>query len=92
MDEEVSLSTRTGMEDVNLGNLKNLLVPLIEKVDQLRESVDTKYGKLESAILTQRRKISEELQKIENSITTQQSEIKNSLTLWINENSHKVQK
>ena len=44
MDEKVSLSARMAMEDVNLGNLKNLLVPLTEKVDQLRESVDYKYS------------------------------------------------
>ena len=34
-------------EDMNLGNLKSLLVPLMEKVDQLRESVDNKNSKIE---------------------------------------------
>ena len=43
MDKGAPESTK----DINLGNLKSLQVPLMEKVDQLRESVDTKHSKIE---------------------------------------------
>ena len=36
--------------------LRKLLIPVMEKVDQLREAVDTKYEKLENEITTQTRK------------------------------------
>ena len=57
MDERASLTNSTAAEEMNLGNLKDLLVPLIEKVAQLRESVDTKYSKLESAISMQKKEV-----------------------------------
>ena len=33
-----------------MDNIKELLVPLLEKVDELKQSVDNKYSKLEDAI------------------------------------------
>ena len=80
------------IEDLNIGNLKSLLSPLIEKVDQLRDAVDTKCTKLESVITTQKHEESEELHKIKESISHQRSEIKDSLAARIDENSKKVQR
>ena len=80
------------IEDLNIGNLKTLLGPLIEKVDQLRDAVDSKCTKLELAITTQKHEVSEELHKIEESISNQKSEIKDSLATRIDENSKKVQR
>ena len=60
--------------------LKSLLIPLMEKVDKLRESVDSKYTKLEDAITTQKKEVSQELHKLEETITTQHVELKDSLT------------
>ena len=40
--------------DVSSDNLKSLLIPLMEKVDKLREALDTKYEKLENTINMQK--------------------------------------
>ena len=40
--------------ETNVDNLQNLLIPLMEKVDQLREAVYNKYSKLEETITTQK--------------------------------------
>ena len=79
------------LEDSNMGNLKSLLQPLIEKVDELRDMVDNKYAKLETAISTQKQEVSEELHKIDESISRQTDEIWGSLMTWIEENNRKVQ-
>ena len=75
-----------------MGILKSLLGPLIEKVDQLRDAVDSKYTKLEAAITTQKQEVSEELHKIENMISNQRDEIKDLLAARIDKNSKKVQR
>ena len=72
-------------------NLKSLLIPLMEKVDKLRELVDSKYTKLEDAIKMQKKEVSQELHKLEETITTQRVEIKDSLTNQIQESNMKVQ-
>ena len=59
--------------DSNTENLKSMLLPLMEKIDQLRESMDRKYTKLEDAISTQQKEMSAELRKIDETIATQQS-------------------
>ena len=84
--------TNQQIEDPNIGNLKSLHGPLIEKVDQLRDVVDSQYTKPESAIATQKQEVSEELNKIGESISNQRSEIKDSLTARIDKNSKKVQR
>ena len=61
-------------------NIKELLVPLLEKVDRLRETVDNKYSKLEDAITTQKSEVSYEIHKLEETITSQREELKNSIT------------
>ena len=73
-------------------NLKSLLIPLMKKVDQLREAVDNKYTKLEDAIATQKTEVADELCKIEESIMTQRAELKESLSTQIHENNNKVQR
>ena len=45
------------IEDLNIGNLKSLLGSLIEKVDQLRDAVDSKCTKLELTITTRKHEI-----------------------------------
>ena len=52
---EVKMPTDT-IADVKSDNLKCLLIPLMEKVDKLRETVDTKYERLESTITTQKKR------------------------------------
>ena len=56
--------------DSNTENLKSLLILLMDKVNQLRESMDRKYTKLEDAISTQKREVLGELHKIDEMITT----------------------
>ena len=68
---EVMDSSQIEVGVSNADNLKSLLIPLMEKVDKLRESVDNKYVKLEDAITMQRREVSQELHKFEETITTQ---------------------
>ena len=63
----------------------------MEKVDQLRESVDRKYTKLEGVISTQKREVLGELCKIDETIMAQRSELKDSLTQQIQENNSKLQ-
>ena len=60
-------------------NIKKLLVPLLEKVDELRETVNNKYSKLEDAITTQKSEVSNEIHKLEETITSQREELKNSI-------------
>ena len=72
-------------------NIKELLVPLLEKVNKLRETVNNKYSKLEDAITTQKSEVSNEIHKLEEKITSQREELKNSLLHQIQENNLKVQ-
>ena len=72
-------------------NIKEILVPLLEKVDKLRETVDNKYSKLEDAITTQKSEVSNEIHKLEKTITLQREELRNSLSHQIQENNLKVQ-
>ena len=74
-----------------MDNIKELLVPLLEKVDELRETVNNKYSKLEDAITTQKSEVSNEIHKLEETITLQREELKNSLLHQIQENNLKVQ-
>ena len=78
--------------DIESGNLRNLLIPLMEKVDQLREAVDSKYTMLEDVITTQKKEVSEELRKIDETITMQRSELRESISTQIQENNSKMQK
>ena len=47
-----------------MDNIKELLVPLLEKVDELKDSVDNKYSKLEDAITIQKSEVSNEIHKL----------------------------
>ena len=59
--------------------LKEVIGPLIAEVTQplltelklLRESVDTRYSKLEEAIMSQHQEVTEEIHRLESSLTTQ---------------------
>ena len=53
-DGEEGTTSSNSNTDVSSDNLKSLLIPLMEKVDKLREAVDTKYEKLENTINTQK--------------------------------------
>ena len=72
-------------------NLQKLLLPLINKVDQLREVVDHKCTKLEDTITSQKQEMTLELQKLEKTITTQREEIKLSITHQMQENNIKIE-
>ena len=76
---------------LEMDNFKELLVPLLEKVDELKQSVDNKYSKLEDAITIQKSEVSNEIHKLEQMITLQREELKNSLLHQIKENNMKVQ-
>ena len=76
---------------IESNNLKSLLIPLMEKVGKLRESVDSKYTKLEDAITMQKKEVTQELHKLEETITTQHAELKDSLTNQIQESNMEVQ-
>ena len=51
---DTTLEMQPKQNETNVDNFKSLLIPLMEKVDQLREAVDSKYTKLEDAIITQK--------------------------------------
>ena len=72
-------------------NIKELLVLLLEKVNELREIVNNKYSKLEDVITTQKSEVSNEIHKLEETITSQREELKNSLSHQIQKNNLKVQ-
>ena len=63
----------------------------MEKVDKLRESVNSKYSKLEDAIVMQEKEVSQELHKLEETITTQHTKLKDTLTNQIQESNSEVQ-
>ena len=52
MDSTSEMQPKQNETDAD--NLKNLLIPLMEKADQLREAVDNKYSKVQDAITTQK--------------------------------------
>ena len=74
-----------------MDNFKELLVPLLEKVDELKQSVDNKYSKLKEAITIQKSEVSSEIHKLEKSITSQREELGTMFTQQINKNDMKVQ-
>ena len=74
-----------------MDNFKELLVPLLEKVDELKQSIDNKYSKLEDVISIKKSEVSNEIHKLEQTITLQREELKNSLSHQIKENNMKVQ-
>ena len=81
-----SISAKTEMD-----NFKELLVPLLEKVDELKQSIDNKYSKLEEAITIKKSEVSSEIHKLEQTITSQREELKNTFSYQINESNTKVQ-
>ena len=85
-DKSDLITAKTEMD-----NIKELLVPLLEKVDELKQSVDNKYSKLEDAITIQKSEVSNEIHKLEQTITSQREELKSSLSHQIKENNMKVQ-
>ena len=74
-----------------MDNFKELLVLLLEKVDELKQSVDNKYSKSEEAITIQKSVVSSEIPKLEKSITSQREELRTTFTHQINKNDMKVQ-
>ena len=90
MDKEGLNEIPMEMRATESNNLKSL-IPLMEKVDKLRESVDSKYSKLEDAIAMQKKEVSQELHKLEETITIQHTELKDTLTTQIQESNTKVQ-
>ena len=94
--ENMTLVTNENKSDLitaktEMDNFKELLVPLLEKVDELKQSIDNKYSKLEDAITIQKSEVSNEIHKLEQTITLQREELKNSLSHVIKENNMKVQ-
>ena len=73
-DKSDLITAKTEMD-----NIKELLVPLLEKVNELKQSVDNKYSKLEDAITIQKSEVSNEIHKLEQTITLQREELKNSI-------------
>ena len=76
------------------GELKEVIGPLIAEVTQplltelklLRESVDSKYSKLEETITSQRQEVAEEIHKLESTITKQSNVANTELLNKINSN------
>ena len=76
------------------GKLKEVIGPLIAEVTQpllmelklLRESVDSKYSKLEEAITSQHQEVREEIHRLESSITKQRDVANTELLHKINTN------
>ena len=94
--ENMELATNKSRIDstnakTEIDNFKELLVPLLEKVDDLKQSVENKYSKLEEAITIQKSVVSSELHKLENTITSQREELRTTFTHQINKNDMKVQ-
>ena len=94
--ESMELATNVNKIDstnakTEMDNFKELLVPLLVKVDELKQSIDNKYSKLEEAITTQKSEVSSEIHKLEKSITLQREELRNTFLHQINKNNMKVQ-
>ena len=94
--ESMELATNVNKIDstnakTEMDNFKELLVPLLVKVDELKQSIDNKYSKLEEAITTQKSEVSSEIHKLEKSITSQREELRNTFLHQINKNNMKVQ-
>ena len=76
------------------GELKEVIGPLIAEVTQplltelklLRESVNSKYSKLEEAITSQHQEVTEEIHRIDSSITKQRDTANTELLHRINSN------
>ena len=80
--KKVNMLQADKVQDMDEGKgeeLKEVIVPLIAQVTQplltelklLRESVDTRYSKLEEAITSQCQEVTEEIHRLELSLTTQ---------------------
>ena len=94
--ESMALATNENKIDstnakTEMDNFKELLVPLLVKVDKLKQSVDNKYSKLEEAITIQKSEVSSKIHKLEKSITSQREELRNTFSHQINKNNMKVQ-
>ena len=82
------------------GELKEVIGPLIAEVTQplltelklLRESVDSKYSKLEEAITSQRQEVTEEIHRLESSIMKQSDVANTELLHKINSNQEMINK
>ena len=80
------------------GELKEVIGPLIAEVTQpllmelklLRESVDSKYSKLEEAITSQRQEVTEEIHRLKSSITKQSDVANTELLHKINANQEMI--
>ena len=79
------------VKKIEAEDIKELLAPLLERVDRLRDTVDNRYAKLENVITSQKSEVSSEIHKLEETITLQQEELKSSFSLQIQENNLKVQ-
>ena len=94
--ENMELATNESRIDstnakTEMDNFKELLVPLLEKADDLKQSVENKYSKLEEAITIQKSVVSSEIHKLENTITSQREALRTTFTHQINKNDMKVQ-
>ena len=82
------------------GELKEVIGPLIAEVTQplltelklLRESVDSKYSKLEETITSQRQEVAEEIHKLESTITKESNVANTELLYKINSNQEMINK
>ena len=82
------------------GELKEVIRPLIAEVTQplltelklLRESVDSKYSKLEETITSQRQEVAEEIHKLESTIMKQSNVANTELLNKINSNQEMINK
>ena len=96
LQEEKALNTSESKK----GELKEVIGPLIAEVTQplltelklLRESVDSKYSKLEETITSQRQEVAEEIHKLESTITKQSNVANTELLNKINSNQEMINK
>ena len=76
MDTDKTKNNVTPIQsNVENTGLQQVIEPLIKEFRLVRESVDSKYTSLETAIKKQKAKVSDELSKIEKSLATHRDEI-----------------
>ena len=66
--------------------------PLIAEMKLLRESVDSKYSKLEDAIASQHQEVTDEIHKLEETVTNQKNEANEELLSKINTNQKSIER
>ena len=85
-NENATSTKRDELKEVIGPLIVEVTKPLLEEVKLLRESVDSKYSKLEDTITSQRHEVMEEIHKLEETLTMQKDAVAKDLLNKISQN------